>query len=147
MPGVSRKTICAPSSPFWRFATPCNICRVVCGLSLTMATFMPTMRFSSVDFPALGRPKIETNPERKAIRQNLAAHGGESTAASSIGQTTRPKERFKRGRNGAPGEIRTPDLLVRSQTLYPTELRAPPFRIPDAQLAGKGLGRSCRQGR
>jgi hypothetical protein len=25
---------------------------------------------------------------------------------------------------GARGEIRTPDLLVRSQTLYPTELRA-----------------------
>ncbi len=24
----------------------------------------------------------------------------------------------------APGEIRTPDLLVRSQTLYPTELQA-----------------------
>ena len=41
---------------------------------------------------------------------------------------------------GAPGEIRTPGLLVRSQALYPTELRArkgreyyhiiarPPFR-------------------
>ena len=27
-------------------------------------------------------------------------------------------------RSGAPGEIRTPDLLVRSQTLYPAELRA-----------------------
>jgi hypothetical protein len=26
--------------------------------------------------------------------------------------------------DGAPGVIRTPDLLVRSQTLYPTELRA-----------------------
>ena len=26
--------------------------------------------------------------------------------------------------NGAPGESRTPDLLVRSQSLYPTELRA-----------------------
>ena len=26
--------------------------------------------------------------------------------------------------NGAPGGIRTPDLLVRSQTLYPAELRA-----------------------
>ena len=25
---------------------------------------------------------------------------------------------------GAPGGIRTPDLLIRSQTLYPTELRA-----------------------
>ena len=28
---------------------------------------------------------------------------------------------------GAPGEIRTPDLLVRSQTLYPAELRAHSF--------------------
>jgi hypothetical protein len=27
-------------------------------------------------------------------------------------------------KTGAPGEIRTPDLLVRSQALYPTELRA-----------------------
>ena len=27
-------------------------------------------------------------------------------------------------RSGAPGGIRTPDLLVRSQTLYPAELRA-----------------------
>ena len=26
--------------------------------------------------------------------------------------------------DGAPGGTRTPDLLVRSQTLYPTELRA-----------------------
>ena len=26
--------------------------------------------------------------------------------------------------NGAPGESRTPDLLVRSQSLYPAELRA-----------------------
>ena len=30
-------------------------------------------------------------------------------------------------KNGAPGEIRTPDRLVRSQVLYPTELRAPRF--------------------
>jgi hypothetical protein len=28
------------------------------------------------------------------------------------------------GNNGAPGEIRTPDRLVRSQVLYPAELRA-----------------------
>ena len=27
--------------------------------------------------------------------------------------------------DGAPGEIRTPDLLIRSQSLYPAELRAP----------------------
>ena len=29
-----------------------------------------------------------------------------------------------KGFYGAPGAIRTPDLLVRSQLLYPTELRA-----------------------
>jgi hypothetical protein len=36
-----------------------------------------------------------------------------------------------KGKSGAPGGTRTPDLLVRSQTLYPTELRAhcTPFSI------------------
>lgn len=29
-----------------------------------------------------------------------------------------------KGENGALGEIRTPDLMVRSHALYPTELRA-----------------------
>jgi hypothetical protein len=35
--------------------------------------------------------------------------------------------------DGARGEIRTPDLLVRSQTLYPTELRAHAYqdRLPN----------------
>ena len=28
------------------------------------------------------------------------------------------------GKSGAPGRIRTPNLLIRSQTLYPVELRA-----------------------
>ena len=31
---------------------------------------------------------------------------------------------FSEEGSGAPGESRTPDLLVRSQTLYPAELRA-----------------------
>jgi hypothetical protein len=36
-----------------------------------------------------------------------------------------PARRFSNTEgNGAPGEIRTPGLLVRSQALYPTELRA-----------------------
>src|SRR5687767_10187645 len=41
--------------------------------------------------------------------------------------TTKPHQ-HKRwrgfGYHSAPGEIRTPDLLIRSQTLYPAELRA-----------------------
>ena len=31
---------------------------------------------------------------------------------------------LSRRKNGAPGEIRTPDLLIRSQSLYPAGLRA-----------------------
>src|SRR5437868_6559633 len=38
--------------------------RVVCGLCVTMAIFSPTSAFSSVDLPALGRPMMETKPER-----------------------------------------------------------------------------------
>src|SRR3954470_21356984 len=35
---------------------------VVCGLSETIASFVPTRRFSSVDLPAFGRPMNETKP-------------------------------------------------------------------------------------
>src|SRR3974390_1353739 len=41
--------------------------RVVWGLRITMASFSPTNAFSSVDCPALGRPMMETKPERNAI--------------------------------------------------------------------------------
>src|SRR5688572_3779797 len=43
--------------------TPCMEVRVVCGLSATIATFCPTSAFSRVDFPAFGRPTMETNPD------------------------------------------------------------------------------------
>ena len=35
---------------------------------------------------------------------------------------------------GAPGEIRTPDLVVRSHTLYPAELRAHSNNIIENKL-------------
>src|SRR5271170_1398473 len=38
--------------------------RVVCGFEVTIATFCPTRRFNSVDFPAFGRPTMATNPDR-----------------------------------------------------------------------------------
>src|SRR5215471_13328016 len=41
--------------------------RVVCGFSVTMAIFSPTNALSNVLLPALGRPIMETKPERKAI--------------------------------------------------------------------------------
>ena len=38
--------------------------RVVCGFGVTAAILRPRMRFSSVDFPTLGRPTMLTKPER-----------------------------------------------------------------------------------
>jgi hypothetical protein len=38
--------------------------RVVCGRFDTIATFVPTIPFSSVDFPTFGRPARATNPLR-----------------------------------------------------------------------------------
>jgi hypothetical protein len=39
------------------------------------------------------------------------------------------------GKSGAPWVIRTPDLLVRSQTLYPAELRAHEEKLPKKIVA------------
>jgi hypothetical protein len=44
--------------------------RVVCAFGVTMATFSPISALSSVDLPALGRPRIDTNPD---FTKSLAA--------------------------------------------------------------------------
>ena len=59
MPGVSRNTYC--TGPFVRM--PVIRVRVVCGLEVTIATFSPTSRFSSEDFPTFGRPTSATNTD------------------------------------------------------------------------------------
>ncbi len=74
-PGVSTSTTCAagrPATPFILFtpstsSTPTTLVRVVCGLCVTIASFCPSSAFSNVDFPAFGRPMMETKPERKGI--------------------------------------------------------------------------------
>jgi hypothetical protein len=43
-------------------------------------------------------------------------------------------EDFERNQNGAPGEIRTPDLTLRRRSLYPAELRARKLRIHQESL-------------
>ncbi len=63
MPGVSMNTI-------WEcgdVTTACTDVRVVWGLDETMASLPPAMAFRRVDFPALGRPMIVTNPETKSL--------------------------------------------------------------------------------
>ena len=49
--------------------------------------------------------------------------GDKRATVNGIGELNQKKAVIDQ-RVGAPGEIRTPDLLVRSQALYPTELRA-----------------------
>src|SRR5215470_10384395 len=53
-----------------------------------------------------------------------AARGISRTSIRNPGKQTGRSLRSARFENGAPGRIRTHDPLVRSQVLYPTELRA-----------------------
>src|SRR6266550_3584982 len=62
-PGVSTNTTWAPGI----FLIPVMRLRVVCGRGETIESFSPTIRFRSVDFPALGRPISDTNPARLVI--------------------------------------------------------------------------------
>ena len=76
--------------------TPRISLRVVCGLSETIATLRPTMRFTSVDLPTLGRPTTATNPERKPSgaavgrdRSSSAGHERLIDSGTSVGGRTR----------------------------------------------------------
>src|SRR5215208_967480 len=69
------------------------------------------------------RCESATGPARTSVRR-----GKVRIYLSPPGRDERKPRQRKRCRGftwqGAPGEIRTPDLLIRSQTLYPAELRA-----------------------
>jgi hypothetical protein len=56
------------------------------------------------------------------------------TRAILIGASRMSLQKFGDGKNGAPGEIRTPDPLLRRQMLYPAELRARSFTLPNSAL-------------
>src|SRR5450432_823542 len=59
----------------------------------------------------------------------FAMVGAELSNSTCLKSKCYPCVRNGPRRYGAPGEIRTPGLLVRSQALYPTELRAQGARI------------------
>ena len=62
MPGVSTKTTCASAAS--SCSTPRMRWRVVFGRDEVIATLVPTILFTSVDLPTLGRPTTATKPER-----------------------------------------------------------------------------------
>jgi hypothetical protein len=69
--------------------------------------------------PSLRLP--DSAPERTRTSTGLRPLDPESSASTNSATGARTNHLNHRD---APGEIRTPDLLIRSQTLYPAELRA-----------------------
>ena len=63
-PGRSTSTACQSSPSVVPLATPKMRLRVVCGLSLTIATLLPQRALTRVDLPTLGRPATAMNPLR-----------------------------------------------------------------------------------
>src|SRR5262245_55378168 len=115
MPGVSMNTAC----PSGVLRIPTTRVRVVCGFGVTMATFVPTRAFSSVDFPTLGRPTMATVPARCAITLPP------SSRALRVGPRE-GRERLHRRR------------LLRRLLAVP---HATPVHLPgDAQLGDEALG-------
>jgi hypothetical protein len=55
-------------------------------------------------------------------KKQYKGHNANATISSK--QIRVDKKRKEKIKNGAPGKTRTPNLLIRSQTLYPIELRA-----------------------
>ena len=65
--------------------TPVIRLRVVWGLGVTIASFSPTIRLSSVDLPTLGRPKIATVPATVPATLPAPVAAAESLPALSPG--------------------------------------------------------------
>ena len=68
--------------------------RVDCGLGLVMASFSPTKRLRSVDFPALGRPTTVTMPARVMAVM----------ADKVVGKTNAGRMRIHTAREGGAGD-------------------------------------------
>jgi hypothetical protein len=64
--------------------------------------------------------------DEKQILASASVAGGVQVMLINRTHSAHARERLMRKllKSGAPGEIRTPDLLLRRQSLYPAELRA-----------------------
>jgi hypothetical protein len=69
------------------------------------------------------------DPRHFWILTLFRCHRPYSDPATAPSTSQFPQTRINIEKNGAPGEIRTPDPLLRRQMLYPAELRAHPWLL------------------
>ncbi len=79
-------------------------------IQVTVDIYSHLMPGANIDW--MDRQDSETSLQLSATQAQPDTGGSEGGSPQPI------------GKNGTPGVIRTPDLLIRSQTLYPAELRA-----------------------
>src|SRR5580692_8496604 len=70
----------------------------------------------------------------KEAKRAVLMNSSRTRWRNSTGNPEQLEDRRKAGENGAPGEIRTPDPLLRRQMLYPAELRARPITLPNSAV-------------
>jgi hypothetical protein len=93
-------------------------------LALYQAELYPDIRnYRSHREPKPSNVKGDHPPRQTNLKlPNIVIHTSKTMVLLRSHHEMRPSRLLQK--NGAPGEIRTPDHLVRSQVLYPTELRA-----------------------
>src|SRR5262245_10536102 len=114
------------------FLMPVMRFRVVWGRGETIESFSPTRRFRSVDFPALGRPMSDTNPERWVIVAAVIVAGSMSTPCSEGGL-----------RQVQPGSDTPVSPAAPSRPVHPTPWR--PFRLLSGWLVQQAFPEFCGQ--
>ena len=114
---------------------PCTRCRVVCGLSETIATLPPQSALTSVDLPTFGRPASATKPlltdRSRTPGQELCR--GVAASARPSGRVHDPADagtRASHWRHAPHGETRSP------QPLSPLRGRRPRRRAGERRALG-----------
>ena len=116
------------SDPRWPQRLTPYVVNTRCGSSSFLLSRILARNLSRNSEQKLLRLERESKKRSRKCQASSSPSGRISAAKGSPGRSAGfsafHEARLFIGGSGAPGGIRTPDLLVRSQTLYPTELRA-----------------------
>src|SRR5580704_9302307 len=127
--------MCQPQIKMLGFVKDCSVRSGVLSLSRSKSLLVilgqDAVTFEHVEQDSNGLPLLKEQLQHEHVfvscdrssRRRRTKHG------HSANSRTKHMMQVIVEKYGAPGGTRTPDLLVRSQTLYPTELRAHPWQL------------------